>query len=240
MTNEMIAVPEAYARSAHCDDAKYQEMYARSIADPDGFWAEQARRIDWIKPPSKIKNVDFSDHARIRWYEDGVLNVAYNCIDRHLEKRGDQTAILWEGDDPSVDAKITYRKLHEQVCKLANVLKELGTRKGDRVTIYMPMIPQAAYAMLACARIGAIHSVVFGGFSPDSLADRINDCDSNLVITADGGLRGGRSVPLKHNTDEALKRCAAEVKVLMFRHTGLDVAMTGGRDFDAGPLMDRR
>jgi acetyl-CoA synthetase len=238
MSNDLFPVPEAYARSAHCDEAKYQEMYARSMADPEGFWAEQARRIDWIKPPRRIKDVDFVANARIRWFEDGVLNVAYNCIDRHLETRGDQTAILWEGDDPTVDARITYRELHRQVCKLANVLKEFGVGKGDRVTIYMPMIPQTAYAMLACARIGAIHSVVFGGFSPDSLADRINDCDSKLVITTDGGLRGGRNVPLKQNTDEALRRCANGIKVLMFRHTGLQVPMSGGRDYEAGPLMD--
>ena len=167
-----------------------------------------------------------------------MLNVSVNCIDRHLPTRGDQTAILWEGDDPSFDKKITYRELHRQVCKLANVLKELGVRKGDRVTIYMPMIPETAYAMLACARIGAIHSVVFGGFSPDSLADRINDCDSKLVITSDGGLRGGRNVPLKQNTDEALKRCDDGIKVLMFRHTGMNVPMRGGRDYEAGPLMD--
>ena len=172
-------------------------MYRRSIEDPDGFWREQAKRLDWVKFPTRIKNVDFKDDARIRWFEDGVLNVSANCIDRHLATRGDQTAILWEGDDPNFDKKITYRELHRQVCKLANVLKELGVRKGDRVTIYMPMIPETAYAMLACARIGAIHSVVFGGFSPDSLADRINDCDSKLVITTDGGLRGGRNVPLK-------------------------------------------
>jgi acetyl-CoA synthetase len=238
MSNDLFPVPEAYARSAHCDEAKYREMYARSIADPEGFWAEQARRIDWIKFPSKIKDVDFAANAWIRWFEDGVLNVAYNCIDRHLKRRGDQTAILWEGDDPTIDARITYRELHRQVCKLGNVLKEFGVGKGDRVTIYMPMIPQTAYAMLACARIGAIHSVVFGGFSPDSLADRINDCDSKLVITTDGGLRGGRNVPLKQNTDEALRRCANGIKVLMFRHTGLQVPMTGGRDYEAGPLMD--
>jgi acetyl-CoA synthetase len=238
MSNDLFPVPEAYARSAHCDEAKYREMYARSIADPDGFWAEQAGRLHWIRPPSRIKDVDFAANARIRWFEDGILNVAYNCIDRHLETRGDQTAILWEGDDPKVHAKITYRELHRQVGKLANVLKELGVRKGDRVTIYMPMIPETAYAMLACARIGAIHSVVFGGFSPDSLADRINDCDSKLVITTDGGLRGGRNVPLKQNTDEALRRCDNGIKVLMFRHTGLEVPMTGGRDHDAGPLMD--
>jgi acetyl-CoA synthetase len=238
MSNDLFPVPEAYARSAHCDEAKYREMYARSMADPDKFWAEQARRLDWIKPPTRIKDVDFAANARIRWFEDGVLNVAYNCIDRHLETRGDQTAILWEGDNPDVDAKITYRELHRAVGKLANVLKELGIRKGDRVTIYMPMIPQTAYAMLACARIGAIHSVVFGGFSPDSLADRINDCGSKLVITTDGGLRGGRNVPLKQNTDEALRRCPDGIKVLVFRHTGLEVPMTGGRDIEAGPLMD--
>jgi acetyl-CoA synthetase len=238
MSNDLFPVPEAYAKSAHCDDVKYRAMYARSIADPDGFWAEQARRLDWIKFPSKIKDVDFAANARIRWYEDGILNVAYNCIDRHLETRGDQTAILWEGDDPATDAKITYRELHRQVCKLANVLKKLGVRKGDRVTIYMPMIPETAYAMLACARIGAIHSVVFGGFSPDSLANRINDCESKLVITTDGGKRGGRNIPLKSNTDEALKRCADDVQVLMFRYAGTDVAFNDGRDHDAYALLE--
>ncbi|MEM7023624.1 MAG: acetate--CoA ligase, partial [Pseudomonadota bacterium] len=238
MSNELFPVPDSFAWSAHCDEAGYREMYARSVDEPEAFWAEHARRVHWITPPTKIKNVDYADRARIRWYEDGVLNAAYNCVDRHLQTRGDQTAIIWEGDDPGVDAKITYRELHTQVCKLANVLKELGVKKGDRITIYMPMIPQAAYAMLACARIGAIHSVVFGGFSPDSLADRINDCESTLVITSDGGLRGGRNVPLKQNTDKALERCAENVKVLMFRHTGLDVPMTGGRDHDAGPLME--
>jgi acetyl-CoA synthetase len=235
---EVFPVPEAIAGASHCDNAKYLEMYRRSIEDPEGFWREQAKRLEWIEFPKRIKNVDFNDNARIRWFEDGVLNVSVNCIDRHLATRGDQTAILWEGDDPSFDKKITYRELHRQVCKLANVLKELGVRKGDRVTIYMPMIPQTAYAMLACARIGAIHSVVFGGFSPDSLADRINDCDSKLVVTSDGGLRGGRNVPLKQNTDEALKRCDDGIKVLMFRHTGMNVPMRGGRDYEAGPLMD--
>ena len=237
MANDVFPVPEAVARSAHCDTARYQALYRRSIEDPDGFWAEQAQRLGWIKPPSRIKNVDFEEHARIRWYEDGVLNVSANCIDRHLARRGDQTAILWEGDDPAVDRKITYRELHEQVCRLANVLKGLGVKKGDRVTIYMPMIPETAYAMLACARIGAIHSVVFGGFSPDSLADRINDCDSKLVITTDGGKRGGRNIPLKGNTDEALKRCAADVRVLMFRYAKTDVAVDERRDLDAYRLM---
>jgi acetyl-CoA synthetase len=235
---EVFPVPETVARTAHCDNAQYLAMYRRSLDDPDGFWREQAERIDWVKFPTRIRNVDFNDNARIRWFEDGVLNVSVNCIDRHLVTRGDQTAILWEGDDPGVDKKITYRELHRQVCRLANVLKELGVKKGDRVTIYMPMIPETAYAMLACARIGAIHSVVFGGFSPDSLADRINDCASKLVITTDGGLRGGRNVPLKHNTDEALRRCDRGIKVLMFRHTGMNVPMTGGRDYEAGPLLD--
>ncbi len=238
MSNDVFPVPEAIARSAHCDDAKYQAMYRRSIEDPDGFWAEQAKRLDWLQFPTRIKDVDFEDNARIRWFEDGVLNVSANCIDRHLRARGDQTAILWEGDDPKIDRKISYRELHREVGKLANVLKELGVRKGDRVTIYMPMIPETAYAMLACARIGAVHSVVFGGFSPDSLADRVNDCDSKLVITTDGGLRAGRSIPLKANTDQALKSCGHGIKVLMFRHTGMNVPMTGGRDYDAGPLMD--
>jgi acetyl-CoA synthetase len=238
MSSDVFPVPEAVARSAHCDEPKYQTMYRRSIEDPQGFWAEQAKRLDWIRPPTRIRDVDFKDNARIRWFEDGMLNISANCIDRHLSTRGNQTAILWEGDDPKVDRKITYRELHQQVCKLANVLKELGVKKGDRVTIYMPMIPETAYAMLACARIGAIHSVVFGGFSPDSLADRINDCDSKLVITTDGGLRGGRNIPLKANTDQALRSCGHGIKVLMFRHTGMNVPMTGGRDYDAGPLMD--
>jgi len=234
---DVFPVPEAFARTAHCDAAKYQEMYRRSVESPDAFWAEQAQRLDWVKAPSRIKDVDFNAHARIRWFEDGALNVAYNCIDRHLATRGDQTAIIWEADDPKIDKKITYRELHTEVGKLANVLKGLGVKKGDRVTIYMPMIPETAYAMLACARIGAIHSVVFGGFSPDSLADRINDCASKLVITTDGGLRGGRNIPLKQNTDQALKSCADDVKVLMFRHTGMNVPMTPGRDQIANDLM---
>jgi acetyl-CoA synthetase len=238
LPDNIFAVPPAFARSAHSDEAKYREMYRRSVDDPEGFWAEHAKRLDWIVFPTLIKDVDFEKDARIRWFEDGRLNVSYNCIDRHLARRGDQTAILWEGDDPTTDKKITYRELHRQVCKLANVLKELGVTKGDRVTIYLPMIPEAAYAMLACARIGAIHSVVFGGFSPDSLADRINDCDSKYVITADAALRGGRDVPLKRNTDEALERCGDGIKVLVFRHTGMNVPMTSGRDYEAGPLMD--
>jgi acetyl-CoA synthetase len=236
--SDIFPVPDAVAKAAHCDEAEYKEMYRRSIEDPDGFWADQAKLLDWDQFPTRIKDVNFRNDARIRWYEDGVLNVSYNCIDRHLARRGDQTAILWEGDEPGVDEKITYRELHRQVCKLANVLKGLGVKKGDRVTIYMPMIPETAYAMLACTRIGAIHSVVFGGFSPDSLADRINDCDSKLVITTDGGKRGGRNIPLKANTDEALKRCADDVQVLMFRYAGTDVPWNPSRDHDAHSLME--
>ena len=236
---DLYPVDPQWAKSSHCDNAKYLEMYQRSVTDPDGFWADMAERLDWVKKPTRIKNTSFLGDVTTRWFEDGVLNVCYNCVDRHLAKRADQTAILFEGDDPGVDRKITYRELHEQVSKLANVLKGLGVKKGDRVTIYLPMIPEAAYAMLACARIGAPHSVVFGGFSPDSLADRVVDADSKLIITADGGLRGGRAVPLKENADKALEKCAPNVKVLMFRHTGMAVPMTEGRDFDAGPLMQQ-
>jgi acetyl-CoA synthetase len=234
---EVFPVPETVAKGSHCDNAKYLDMYRRSLDHPDGFWREQAERLDWVKFPTRIKNVDFQDNARIRWFEDGVLNVSANCIDRHLATRGEQTAILWEGDEPDDDRKITYRELHAEVCRLANVLKDLGVKKGDRVTIYMPMIPETAYAMLACTRIGAIHSVVFGGFSPDSLADRINDCDSKLVITTDGGKRGGRNIPLKGNTDEALTKCAGDVQVLMFKYAGTGVAVHEGRDHDAYALM---
>ncbi len=230
-------VPEALAASAHCDNDTYLSMYKQSVDDPEGFWVEQAKRLDWQTFPTKIKDVDYADNARIRWFEDGILNVAYNCIDRHLATRADQTAIIWEGDDPNQDKKITYRELHDQVCRLANVLKDLGVKKGDRVTLYLPMIPEAAYAMLACARIGAIHSIVFGGFSPDSLADRINGCESGLVITTDGGKRGGRNIPLKQNTDAALKKCADGVQVLMFKYAGVEVDEVAGRDHDAYALM---
>ena len=235
--SEVFPVEPQWAESSHCDNAKYLAMYERSVRDPQAFWAEMAERLDWIKKPTKIKNTSFEGDVSIRWYEDGELNVCYNCVDRHLAKRGEQTAILFEGDDPEVDKKITYRELHEKVCKLANVLKGMGVKKGDRVTIYLPMIPEAAYAMLACARIGAPHSVVFGGFSPDSLADRINGAESKLVITADGGLRGGRAVPLKVNADKALEKCPSDVKLLVFRHTGMSVPMVAGRDFDGGELM---
>ena len=215
MSEKIYDVPAEWRKRAFVDDAKYKEMYARSIKDPNGFWAEQAKRIDWIKPFSKVKNTSYDPHnVSIKWFEDGTLNVCYNCVDRHLAKRGDQTAIIWEGDDPKDDKKLTYKQLHAEVCRFANVLKARGVKKGDRVTIYMPMIPEAAVAMLACARIGAIHSVVFGGFSPDSLAGRIEDCKSTLhrhrrrrharrpQDSAQGqcrrGLRKGRRCQLRH------------------------------------------
>ena len=232
MSEKIYDVPAEWKKRAFADDAKYQEMYARSIKDPNGFWAEEAMRIDWIKPFSKVKNTSFDTHnVSIKWFEDGTLNACYNCVDRHLAKRGNQTAILWEGDDPKVDKKLTYKELHAEVCKFANVLKARGVKKGDRVTIYMPMIVEAAISMLACARIGAIHSVVFGGFSPDSLAGRITDCKSDVVVTADEGVRGGRKIPLKENTDAACERAGGIVKtVIVVRHTGAKVAMKDGRD----------
>jgi acetyl-CoA synthetase len=217
-------------RHAHINADKYRIMYARSIEDPDGFWAEMAQRIDWIKQPTKIKNTSFDGDVSIKWYEDGVLNACYNCVDRHLPKRANQTALIWEGDDPADSRKITYAELKDEVCKLANALKSRGVKKGDRVTIYMPMVPEAVYAMLACARIGAIHSVVFGGFSPDSLKDRILDCKSGIVITADEGVRGGKKVPLKANTDEALKFCPDVKTVIVLKRTGGNVAWNAERD----------
>ncbi len=229
--NELFDVSDAWADRAWVDDATYQEMYQRSLDDPEGFWADEGKRIDWIKPYSQIKDVSYAeDDLHIRWYHDGTLNVSANCVDRHLESRGDQVAIIWEGDDPGEDSKLTYRELHEAVCRFSNGLKALGAKKGDRITIYMPMIPEAAIAMLACARIGAVHSVVFGGFSPDSLANRIHDCQSNIVITADEGLRGGRPVPLKANTDQALENCPTIDKCVVVRRTGGDVSMREGRD----------
>src|SRR5258708_10885255 len=206
-------------------------MYERGVKAPNAFWAEQAKRVDWVKAPHKIENVSFAPgNISIKWFEDGVLNAAWNCIDRHLDKRGDQTAIIWEGDDPSQSKHITYRQLHDEVCRMANILRTRNVKKGDRVTIYLPMIPEAAYAMLACARIGAIHSVVFGGFSPDSLIGRIQDCDSTLLITADEGLRGGRTIPLKVNADAALEQCPSVKDVTVARHTGGGIAWVEGRD----------
>ncbi len=226
-------VPAGFAKRAHINAARYEEMYRRSIEDNEVFWAEQAQRIDWIKPPGKIKDVSFSkDDLHIRWFYDGTLNACYNCVDRHLDTKGDDVAIIWEGDDPARDLKITYRELHHRVCKFANALKKIGARKGDRVTIYMPMIPETAVAMLACARIGAVHSVVFGGFSPDALAGRIHDCKSSIVVTADQGVRGAKIVPLKANVDAAAIHPDVKTleKVLVVKHTGGDIAWVEGRD----------
>jgi acetyl-CoA synthetase len=226
-------VPAEWTHRAYLDDAGYRAKYEASIRNPEAFWAEEAKRIHWFKPPTRIKNTNFGpDNVAIRWFEDGVTNVAYNCVDRHLHTRGDQVAIIWEGDDPSESKQITYRELHAEVCRMANIMRNRGVEKGDRVTIYMPMIPEAAYAMLACARLGAIHSVVFGGFSPDSLASRIQDAKTAFIITADEGLRGGRKVPLKVNVDAAIERVGPGVvdHVLVVRRTGSPVNMVPGRD----------
>jgi acetyl-CoA synthetase len=231
MTDKIYDVPADWKTRAFIDDAKYQEMYARSINDPNGFWGEQAKRLDWIKAPTKVKNTTYDPHnVSIKWFEDGTLNAAYNCVDRHLAKRGDQTAIIWEGDDPKDDKTLTYKQLHAEVCKFANVLKAQGVKKGDRVTIYMPMIPEAAISILACARIGAVHSVIFGGFSPDSIAGRIEDCASTCVVTADEGLRGGRKIPLKANVDAACDKVKGVTSIIVVRRTNADVAMKAGRD----------
>ena len=226
----VFPVPEAWRNKSFFTAEKYQQAYARSVEDPVGFWAEEGRRLDWIRPFTQVKDVDYTGDVRIRWYYDGSLNVSANCIDRHLAKRAKQTAIIWEGDDPKDSRHITYAELHEQVCRMANVLLEMGAKRGDRVTIYMPMIPEAAYAMLACTRIGAVHSVVFGGFSPDSLAGRIQDCDSNIVITTDEGVRGGKKIHLKANVDEALTHCPSVKSVLVVRHTGGKVDWNAKRD----------
>jgi acetyl-CoA synthetase len=231
MSEKIYDVPAEWSKRAWIDDAKYREMYARSLSDPKGFWAEHAKRLDWMKAPHKIDNWSFAPgNVSIKWFEDGVLNAAYNCIDRHLPKRANQTAIIWEGDDPSKSKHITYKELHDEVCRMANILRTRNVKKGDRVTIYLPMIPEVAYAILACARIGAIHSVVFAGFSPDSLAQRINDCDSKVIITADEGLRGGRKVPLKANVDAALEKTSGVDWVVVVRHTGGAVNMSPSRD----------
>jgi acetyl-CoA synthetase len=226
----LFSVPEAWRNKSFFNREKYQEAYARSVKDPVGFWADEGRRLDWIRPFTQVKDVDYTGEVRIRWYYDGSLNVSANCIDRHLPKRAKQTAIIWEGDDPKDSRHITYAELHEQVCRMANVLTKMGAKRGDRITIYMPMIPEAAYAMLACTRIGAIHSVVFGGFSPDSLAGRIQDCDSNIVITSDEGVRGGKKIHLKANVDEALAQCPSVKSVLVVRHTGGKVEWNAKRD----------
>ena len=228
------SVPEAIKKKTLIDRHKYEDMYSRSIQENENFWKDEARRIQWIKPFSKTKNVSFDkDDLFIRWFEDGTLNACYNCVDRHLEKKGDHVAIIWEGDDPNDDLKITYSELHRKVCKFSNALKMLGAKKGDRITIYMPMIPEAIISMLACARIGAVHSVVFGGFSPDALAGRIEDCASNIVVTSDEGIRGGRVTPLKSNVDAAAARNGVTTlkKVLVVKKTGADVGWIDGRDF---------
>ena len=233
MDTQIYPVPEAVKSRALIDDAGYQQMYERSVSDNEAFWAEQAQRIDWIKPFTKIKDVSYAkEDLHIRWFYDGTLNACYNCIDRHLDTKGDDVAIIWEGDDPARDLKITYRELHERVCKFANALKALGAKRGDRITIYMPMIPEAAISMLACARIGAVHSVVFGGFSPDALAGRIVDCESNIVVTADEGLRGGKVVPLKANVDAAADNPEVTTleKVLVVRNTGNETGWVESRD----------
>ena len=228
----LIKVTDEVKRTALIDNEKYLQEYERSINDPENFWAEHGQRIDWIKPYTRIKDVSYSEKdLHIKWFYDGTLNVSSNCLDRHLEKRGDQTAIIWEGDDPKEDKRITFKELHSEVCKFANALKELGVKKGDRITIYMPMIPEAAVAMLACARVGAIHSVVFGGFSPDALAGRIQDCDSSLIITADEGIRGGKPIPLKANTDAALNSCPMCKTVVVVKRTGGKIDWVEGRDY---------
>jgi acetyl-CoA synthetase len=233
MSEKIYEVSRDWAERAYVDAAKYRAMYDASMADPEAFWAEHGKRIDWFRPYTKVKNTTFGPgEVSIKWFEDGTTNVAYNCVDRHLETRGDQVAIIWEGDDPGESKHITYRELHQHVSRWANVLRNRNVGKGDRVTLYLPMIPEAAYAMLACARLGAIHSIVFGGFSPDALAGRIEDCASKCVITADEGLRGGRKVPLKANVDAALERLPKDSvdHVIVVRRTGGAVAMDPGRD----------
>jgi len=230
MSNRTVIPISAHPQVGKIREDDYFRLYRKSLADPDRFWGEHGKRIDWIKPYSKVQNASFAGEAHIAWYEDGTLNASYNCIDRHLPRRAEQTAILWEGDDPGDDRRVTYRELHDAVCRFANVLKAHGVEKGDRVTIYLPMIPEIAVAMLACARIGAIHSVVFGGFSPDSLAGRIQDCHSTVLITADEGRRGGRSIPLKRNADNALRHCPEVHEVIVVRHTGGAIDWVEGRD----------
>ncbi|HEX4271033.1 MAG TPA: acetate--CoA ligase [Rhizomicrobium sp.] len=231
MSDPLFPVPEEWKKRAFMTQAQYEAAYTESIKDPDGYWRKEAARLTWLKPFTKVKNVSWDPaNLSIKWFEDGALNVSANCIDRHLDTRGNQTAIIWEGDDPKDSKHISYKELHIEVCKFANVLKAQGVQKGDRVTIYMPMIPEAAYAMLACTRIGAVHSVVFGGFSPDSLAGRITDCDSKIVITSDEGVRGGKPIAMKKNTDEALAKAPGVTSVIVVKRTGGAIDMKAGRD----------
>jgi acetyl-CoA synthetase len=229
MTEIFAPSKDTLKRTAISED-EYRDMYAQSVNDPDKFWGRVAKRLTWIKEPTKIKNTSFSAPVSIKWYEDGVLNACFNCVDRHLPAKKDTAALIWEGDEPGDDRKITYGKMKGEVCRLANALKSLGVKKGDRVIIYMPMVPEAAFAMLACARIGAVHSVVFGGFSPKSLIDRIGDCGAEIVITADEGRRGGKIVPLKNNVDEALEKCPGVKRVLVLEHTGNETSWKKERD----------
>ena len=237
--HEKIYYPDlTNSKSFKIDKNKYKEMYQESISNPEEFWRKMGNRIDWITPFSKVKDTSFShDDVSIKWYEDGSLNVSYNCIDRHLEKNRDKVAIIWETDEPSLSNNITYGELYKQVCRLSNIYKELGVNKGDRVILYMPMIPEAAYAMLACARIGAVHSVVFGGFSPEALASRITDCGASLVVTADEGPRGGKPVPLKEYVNKALL-ISGDIKTLVVNRTGANVYMKENRDFSYNEMND--
>jgi acetyl-CoA synthetase len=237
MADTIYPPAAAFAASSHADKATYEAMYAASIADPDAFWAAQGKRLDWMTPYTKVKDTTFEHSGvSVKWYEDGVLNVSANCIDRHLATRGTQTAIIWEGDNPEDSAHITYAQLHTEVCKLANVYKSLGVRKGDRVVLYMPMIPEAAYAMLACNRIGAVHSIVFGGFSPEALAARITACEAKLIVTADQAPRGGKATPLKANVDKALE-ISGDVTTLVVERTGADLPNKAGRDHSYAAVM---
>ncbi len=236
---ETFAPPQDILNHVTITEAQYEELYKRSVEDPETFWADMAERIDWFQKPTKIKNTNFKDDISIKWYEDGTLNACYNCVDRHVEDKAKCTALIWEGDEPGQDKRITYGELKDEVCRLANLLKERGVKKGDRVTIYMPMVPEAVYSMLACARIGAVHSVVFAGFSPDSLKDRILDCGSSIVITADEGLRGGKKIPLKANTDKALESCPNVHTVLVLRHTHGDIDWHEERDVE-GDLVNEQ
>ncbi len=242
MSDTVYPVPDSFKKNSRITKALYNEMYQESVESPDTFWQKQAQRLDWLQPFTKVSEYSFArDNVDIKWFSDGKLNVSANCIDRHLASNPNKTAIIWEGDDPSVSKHISYQELHDEVCRLANGMKKLGVKKGDRVVIYMPMVPQAAYAMLACARIGAIHSVIFGGFSPNAIADRIEDCQATLVITADAGLRGGKSVPLKENVDAALEKEGTNSinNVIVYKYLNIDCAWTDARDVDwAGLVAD--